>query len=154
MADPESTDHDQLGRLRRRRRRKPPHEESLGDLVKQLSEQSADLARKEVELAKAEMSGKAKRYGIGAGAFGGAGLFGLFAFAAITAAAILLLATAIDAWLAAVIIGAVYASIAGILALLGKKQVEEAGPPVPEQAIDSTKSDVNETQQRIQEARR
>ena len=138
---------------RRRRRRRSVSDESLGALVKQLSEQSSELARKEVELAKAEMTVKAKKFGTGAGALGGAGLFGLFAFGAITAAAILALATAVDAWLAAVIVAAVYGAIAGILALTGKKQVEDAGPPVPEQAIESTKTDVQETQQRVKEAR-
>ena len=141
------------GGRRRRRRRRAASDESLGALVKQLSEQSTELARKEVELAKAEMAVKAKRFGMGAGAFGGAGLFGLFAFGAITAAAILALATAVDGWLAALIVAAVYGAIAGILALTGKKKVEDAGPPVPERAIDSAKADVRETQQRVKEAR-
>ena len=126
---------------------------SVAELVKQLSEQSSELARKEVELAKAEMTVKAKRFGMGAGAFGAAGFLGVFAFAALTAGLILLLATAMDAWLAAAIVAAVYAAIAGILALVGKKQVDEATPPVPEQAIESTKADVEEAKERVQEAR-
>ena len=127
---------------------------SVAELVKQLSAQSSELARKEVELAKAEMTVKAKRFGMGAGAFGAAGFLGLFAFGALTAGLILLLATAMDAWVAALIVAAVYAVVAGILALVGKKQVDEAGPPVPEQAIESTKADVQEAQERVQEARR
>ena len=127
---------------------------SVAELVKQLSEQSSELARKEVELAKAEMTVKAKRFGMGAGAFGAAGFLGMFAFAALTAGLILLLATAMDAWIAAVIVAVAYAAVAGILALVGKKQVDEATPPVPEQAIESTKADVQEAQERVQEARR
>ncbi len=127
---------------------------SVAELVKQLSEQSSELARKEVELAKAEMTVKAKRFGVGAGAFGAAGLLGMFAFGALTAGLILLLATAVDAWVAAVIVAAVYAAVAGILALVGKRQVDEATPPVPEQAIESTKADVEEAKERVQEARR
>ncbi len=156
MADPDTNLNPGNGSFsgqRWRRRRRSASDESLGALVKQLSEQSSELARKEVELAKAEMTVKAKKFGTGAGAFGGAGLFGLFAFAAVTAAAILALATAVDSWLAALIVAAVYGAIAGILALTGKKQVEEAGPPVPERAIDSAKTDVQETQQRVKEAR-
>lgn len=153
MAATTKRENESFGTRRRRRRRRSVSEESLGTLVKQLSEQSSELAHKEVELAKAEMAMKAKKLGTGAGAFGGAGLFGLLALGAITAAAILALATAVDSWLAAVIVAAVYGAIAGILALAGKKRVEEAGPPVPERAIESAKTDVQETQQRLKEAR-
>jgi hypothetical protein len=130
-----------------------PDDRSLGELVKQLSEQSSELARKEVELAKAEMTMKAKRLGLGAGAFGSAGLLGLFAFGAFTAALILLVATGLEAWLAALVVAAGYAAIAGGLALIGKKQVEEGTPPLPEQAMESTKADIEETQQRVRVAR-
>ena len=71
----------------------------------------------------------------------------------ITAAAILALAIVLDAWLAALIVGVVYGAIAGVLALTGKQKVEEATPPVPEQAIESTKADVQHTTQRAKEAR-
>ncbi len=126
---------------------------SLSDLMKQLSEQSATLARKEVELAKAEMSVKGKRIGIGAGAFGGAGLVGLFALAALTAAAILGLATAVSPWLAALIVAGAYAAVAGVLALVGKKRIDAGTPPVPEKAIDSTKQDIEEAKQSATEGR-
>jgi hypothetical protein len=128
-------------------------ERSLGELVKQLSEQSSALARKEVELAKAEMTLKAKRLGLGAGAFGGAGLVGVFAFGAFTAALILLVATGLEDWVAALVVAGTYAAIAGGLALIGKKQVDEGTPPLPEQAIESTKADVEETQHRVKAAR-
>jgi hypothetical protein len=134
--------------------RPPTEQQSIGELVKQLSEQTSALARKEVELAKVEMTLKAKRLGMGAGAFGGAGFVGFFAFAALTAALVLLLATAMKAWIAAVIVAAGYAAVAGVLALTGKKKVEEGTPPVPEQAIESTKTDVEEAKHRVEVARR
>src|SRR6476659_11474443 len=87
-------------------------DQPVGDLVKQLSEQTSTLVRKEVELAKAELAVKGKRAGIGAGMFGGAGLFGLFALGALTAGLILLLATAMTAWLAALIVAVVYGAVA------------------------------------------
>jgi hypothetical protein len=127
---------------------------SIGELVKQLTEQTSELARREVELAKAEMNLKAKRIGIGAGAFGGAGLLGLFAFGALTAALILLLATAMEGWVGALIVAAAYAAIAGGLALVGRQKVEQATPPVPEQTIESTKADIDETKRRAEVARR
>jgi hypothetical protein len=128
-------------------------ERSLTELTKQLSDQTTALARKEVELAKAEMSLKAKRLGIGAGAFGAAGLVGVLALGAVTAAAILALAEAVDPWLAALIVGLVYAAVAGILALMGRSRVQAGTPPVPERAIESSKEDVEAAKRSAKEAR-
>ena len=128
-------------------------ERSLAELTKQLSDQVTTLARKEVELAKAEMQIKAKRLGAGAGAFGGAAVIGLFALGALTATLILALATAMDAWLAALIVTVLYAAIAGVAALLGKRKVDEGTPPVPERAIDTTKEDVEYVKRSAKEAR-
>jgi MFS family permease len=129
-------------------------EASVAELVKQLSEQTSRLARQEVELAKAELSVKGKRAGQGAGMFGGAGLFGLYALGALTAAAILALATAVAGWLAALIVAVVYGAIAGVLALTGKNKVTAATPPVPEQATESVKEDVRWAKSRAQAARK
>ena len=128
-------------------------EASLAELIKQLSEQSSRLARQEVELAKAELAVKGKRAGIGAGMFGGAGAFGFYGLGALTAATILALATAVAAWLAALIVAAVFAAIAGVLALQGKTKVQQATPPVPEEATESVKEDVQWAKTRAQQAR-
>ncbi|HEY1595532.1 MAG TPA: phage holin family protein [Thermoleophilaceae bacterium] len=128
-------------------------EQSVGDLMKQLSEQTTLLVRREVQLAKAELAEKGKQAGIGAGMFGGAGLLGLFALGVLTAAAILGLATALAAWLAALIVAVVYAATAGVLALRGKSRVQSATPPVPERALDSTKEDVAWVKTRAKSAR-
>jgi lipopolysaccharide export LptBFGC system permease protein LptF len=128
-------------------------EESMAELVKQLSEQTSRLARQEVELAKAELAIKGKRAGIGAGMFGGAGAVGFYALGALIAAAILALATAVTAWLAALIVTAVLGAIAGVLALQGRKKVQSATPPVPEQATESVKEDVQWAKTRAQAPR-
>ena len=125
----------------------------VGELVQQLSEQTATLVRKELELAKVELTVKGKRAGVGAGMFGGAGLVGLFAFGALTATLILLLATAMAPWIAALIVAGVYGAVAGVLALQGKRKVQAGTPPVPEQAIDSTKEDVAWVKTRVKTAR-
>jgi nitrate/nitrite transporter NarK len=130
-----------------------PSEASLAALIKQLSEQSSRLARQEVELAKAEMAYKGKRAGIGAGMFGGAGVFGFYGLGALIAAAILVLATAITAWLAALIVAVVLAAIAGVLALQAKSKVQQATPPVPEEATESVKEDVQWAKTKAQQAR-
>jgi len=128
-------------------------EQSLAELTKRLSDQASTLAQKEVELAKAELAIKGKRLGVGAGAFGAAGLLGLYALGALIAAAILALAIVLDAWLAALIMAAGLGAAAGALALTGKRKVEEGAPPVPEQAMESTKADVEHTKRRVKEER-
>ncbi len=126
---------------------------SLAELVQQLSEQTSRLAHQEVELAKAELAAKGKRAGIGAGMFGGAGVLGFYALGALVATAILALATAVTAWVAALIVAAVLGVIAGVLALQGRKEVKEATPPLPEQATESVKEDVEVVKTRAQEGR-
>jgi uncharacterized membrane protein YqjE len=123
-------------------------DESIGDLVKQLSEQTSTLVRQEMRLAQAELQEKGKRAGIGAGMFGASGLVAFFGAATLIAAAVLALATAVDAWLAALIVAVVLLAVAGVAALLGKKQVEQATPPVPEQAMDSTRRGVETVKER------
>src|SRR5437660_12460117 len=86
------------------------------ELLRELSDQTATLVRQELDLAKAEVTTKGKRAGLGAGMFGGASVFGLYALGALTACAILALAMAMDGWLAALIVAAVYGAIAGVLA--------------------------------------
>ena len=114
----------------------------IGDLLKELSTQTSTLVRQELELAKAEMTEKGKQAGLGVGMFGGAGIVGFLALGALTACIIAALATAVDLWLAALIVSVAYAAIAGVLALLGRNKAREAVPPAPEQAIESTKEDV------------
>jgi MFS family permease len=129
-------------------------EAQLAELVKQISEQTSRLARQEVELAKAELAIKGKRAGVGAGMFGGAGVCGLYAVGALCAAAILGLATAVAAWLAALIVAVILGAVAGVLALQGRTKVQQATPPVPEQAAESVKEDVQLAKTRAQEGRR
>ena len=125
----------------------------VGELVKELSEHTSRLVRAEVDLAKTELAQKGKQAGIGAGMFGGAGLFAVFGFGALTTAIIALLATTMDTWVAAVIVAVVYFAIAGIAALLGRSRVKRATPLAPQQAIDTTKADVAVTKARVKEAR-
>ena len=128
-------------------------ERPTAELLKEFSDQATTLLRKEIALAKVEVAEKGKQAAVGAGMFGGSGLFGFYAFGALTACAILALATAVESWLAALIVGVVYAAIAGVLALRGKAQVKRAAPPVPEQAVDSTKEDLEWVKARAKSAR-
>jgi uncharacterized membrane protein YqjE len=113
-----------------------------GELLKELSDHTTTLVKQEMDLAKAELQEKGKQAGLGAGMFGGAGLFGVAAFAALTACLIAVLDQAMELWLAALIVAAAYAAIAAVLAVTGKRKVKKAGPPIPEQAKDSVKEDM------------
>jgi uncharacterized membrane protein YqjE len=128
-------------------------EPSVAELVKQLSEQSSALARKEVELAKLEVTEKAKRTGIGAGMFGGAGLLGVAALGALTACFILALNLVVAGWAAALIVAGIYALIASGLAITGKSNLQKGTPPAPQQAVESTKEDVAWVKDRAKSAR-
>jgi len=121
---------------------------AVGELVQDLSQQTAALVRKELQLAQIELTEKGKRAGIGAGLFGTAGVIALYAVGVFIAAAVMGLATVVEPWIAAVIVGVVMLAAAGIASLVGKKQVEQAVPPAPEQAIQSTKRDVDEVKGR------
>lgn len=118
----------------------PP--DSTGDLVARLSQDVSRLVRDELQLAQAEVSGKAKRAGIGAAMFGVAGVLSMYGLGALIATAILALALVVDAWLAALIVGAVLLVVAGVAALLGTRRVSEATPPVPTLAVENVKRDV------------
>ncbi|MDX6556748.1 MAG: hypothetical protein QOD86_2943 [Miltoncostaeaceae bacterium] len=115
---------------------------SLGELAHELGNEAATLVRQEVELAKAELAQKASHAAKGAGMFGAAAAAGMAALGAFVAFVILALAVALPAWAAALIATGAFGAVAGGLALLGKKQVQEAVPPVPEQAIASVKEDI------------
>jgi uncharacterized membrane protein YqjE len=127
-------------------------ERPVAELLRELSEQTTTLVRQELMLARAELTAKGKRAGVGLGMFGGTGLFGLMALAALTACLILALDEAMAGWLAALIVAVVYAAVAGVLAIAGKKEVERATPPVPEQAVESVRQDVEWTKQRARSA--
>src|SRR5215203_3578627 len=117
-------------------------DKSLGELVQDLSRQTSTLIRQEMRLAQAELAEKGKHAGRGAGMFGGAGLVALYGVGALIAAAVLGLATVLEPWIAAAATGAGLLLIAGMLALTGKKELDEAGPPKPEQTLDSVQRDI------------
>jgi uncharacterized membrane protein YqjE len=129
-------------------------QQGVGELLKQLSQETSTLVRQELELAKAEMAEKGKEAGVGVGMFGGAGIFGLLALGALTACFIAALATALPTWAAALIVTVAYAAIAGVLALTGKGRFNRATPPVPEQTQENVKEDVRWVKTRARSSKR
>ena len=114
----------------------------IADLMKQLAQETSTLVHQELELAKAEMTQKGRRAGLGIGQLSAAGLIALYAVGALTACFIALLATAMRVWIAALIVAVVYGLIAGVLAMVGRQRLRQANPPKPEQTIESVKEDV------------
>jgi Flp pilus assembly protein TadB len=117
-------------------------ERPLGELLRQLSEETTRLVHQELELAKAELAQKGKQAGAGAGLFGGAGALGLAALGALTACFILALNAVLPAWLAALVVAVAYGIVAFVLAKQGQAKIKQAVPPLPEQAIETVKEDV------------
>jgi uncharacterized membrane protein YqjE len=115
-------------------------EESIGDLLKRLSQDTSTLVKQEMALARAELTEQGKRAGKGAGMLGGAGVAGLLTLGALTATVIGVLDTAMAFWLAALIVTVVWAAIAGVLALQGRNEIKEATPPAP-QTVETVKED-------------
>ncbi|EMD24269.1 phage holin family protein [Amycolatopsis azurea] len=130
-------------------RRKPTAEKSVGELVSDLGDEVKRLVRDEMRLAVFELQGKGKRMGLGAGLFGAAGIFALFGLATLIAAVVLALALVMPAWLAAVVTGAALLVIGGLSAMVGKKEVTSATPPLPEEAIEGVREDVDTVKQGV-----
>jgi uncharacterized membrane protein YqjE len=122
---------------------------SAGELVSQISAQVSRLVRDELRLAQVELSQKGKKAGAGAALFAGAGLLGWLGAGAVAAAAILGLANGVAAWLAALIVGVALLVIGGIAALLGKREVTQATPPVPQEAAQGIRSDIETVKGRV-----
>ena len=117
-------------------------ERSLPELLKQLSADTTRLVHQELELAKAELAQKGRQAGAGAGLFGAAGAIGLLGAAALTTCFILALDAVMPAWLAALLVAVVYGVIALVVVKQGQAKLKAAGPPVPEQTIETVKEDV------------
>jgi uncharacterized membrane protein YqjE len=120
----------------------PAEEASLAELVRRLGDQLSTLIRDELRLAQAELQQKGKQAGIGAGIFGGAGMLAFYGVGLLITAATLALALALEPWLAALIVGVALLAVAAILGMVGKQKVQEAIPPVPQEAVQNVKDDI------------
>jgi putative copper export protein len=98
----------------------PRMDRSLGELVSDLSQQTGDLIRQEMRLAKAELSDKVADAGREALKIGVAAAFGLAAVIAIAATLTLLLVNAgLEPWASTLIAAAAMGGIAFVLAQSG-----------------------------------
>jgi hypothetical protein len=123
-------------------------DEHVRDLVSQLGDQLSRLVRDEIQLAKLEMADKTRRLGVGAGLTGAAGLFAFWGGTALVAAGVAGLALVLPAWAAALVGGVALLVFAGLCALVGRRQMRRAGPPVPREAIKSIEQDLRVVRER------
>ncbi|MFK3984170.1 phage holin family protein [Micromonospora sp. NPDC050397] len=122
---------------------RPVAEQSIAELVQRATEQVSRLVRDELALARAELTQKGKHAGIGVGLFGGGGALAFYGLGALVVTAILALDVVLPAWAAALVIAGALFLMAGLLALVGKRQVTRAVPPVPTAAVRSVRADVD-----------
>jgi hypothetical protein len=115
---------------------------SIGQLASRLSEHVSRLVRDELALAQIEAKQKAKKLGIGAGMLGAGAVFALLGAGAGVACAILAIHLVLSGWLSALLVAIGLFMLAGLVALIGGTGVKGGTPPVPTEAIESTKADV------------
>jgi uncharacterized membrane protein YqjE len=128
-------------------------EKTTVELMKDLSTQLTSLVHEEMELATAEISEKGERLALGAGLFGMVGAVLLLAAGALVAAAIAALSQIWSVWLAALVVGTALAGVAGVMAVVGRSNIRRGSPPIPQEAISSTKEDVQWLKAQTQSAK-
>ncbi|MFG3555320.1 phage holin family protein [Micromonospora sp. NPDC047557] len=113
----------------------------VAELVQRATDQITRLVRDELTMARAEMTAKGKRAGVGAGLLGGGAMLGIFAGATAVTTLVLTLAAIMPDAVAALIVTVVLALAAAIAAQRGKKQVSTAMPITPTATRDSVRAD-------------
>lgn len=116
---------------------------ATGELVARLSQDVTQLVKDELRLAQLEVTGKARKAGVGVGMVGAAGLLALYGLGVLLASAVLALALVLDAWLAALLVGVALLLAAGVVAMVGRSRVTDAAPPTPDRAVTNVKRDVD-----------
>jgi hypothetical protein len=100
-------------------------QQSLGELFKALASDTGVLVRKEVELAKTEVAGKAKVVAKDGAMIAGGGVIAYYASFLLLAALVLALGTVMPLWASALLVGVVLAAVAGVLAFIGVKKLKK-----------------------------
>jgi uncharacterized membrane protein YqjE len=113
----------------------------IGELVKDLANQTSTLVRQEIRLAQAEVTERGKTAGRGAGMLAGAAVAALLGLGALTAVIVIALDGALALWLAALIVTVLWFVIAAVLAQAGKKALQGSTPPAP-QTVETVKEDI------------
>jgi hypothetical protein len=100
---------------------------SVGELLAKLSQETAELVRREVRLAETEITQKAYRAGKNAGFVAAGGAVAYAGLLAIVAGMIMLLGRSRRPWLSAFLIGLSVAGAGSLLALKGLEALRQEG---------------------------
>lgn len=111
-------------------------ERPLTTLFSELTQETMSLFRKEIQLARSEITDKARQAGRGAVEIAAGAILLLVALGALTAAAILGLSHVVQPWLAALIIGAALAVVGGIVVAGGLSNMR-GGNLAPRRTMDT-----------------
>jgi hypothetical protein len=125
---------------------------SVGELLSEVTTDLSTLMRKEMDLAKAEIKEEVAKTGKAAGMFGGAGFAGYMVALFASIAAWWGLANVMDEAWAALIVAGVWAIVAAVLFVTGRKTMREVHPK-PERTV-STLKDVPDALKGRKEAQR
>ncbi|GAA1630993.1 hypothetical protein GCM10009744_18930 [Kribbella alba] len=115
-------------------------DESLGEIVSHLTTDLGTLTRQELALAKAELRAEAKKAGKGAGMLGGAAFAGWMVALFLSLTVMWALDEAMDLIWAALIVAVIWAIVAAVLAMVGRKELQQVSPK-PDQTVESLKED-------------
>lgn len=126
--------------------------QSLGTLVRALTEDLSTLVRSEVALAKLELKQAFTAMGIAGAMFGAAVFFAIFGFAFLLVTAVLALSNVMQPWAAALIVGGFLIILAVVLALTGKKKIRSVAF-APTATIASVKTDIDTIKSEIARAK-
>jgi uncharacterized membrane protein YqjE len=125
----------------------------IGELVKDLANQTSALVRQEIRLAQAEVTERGRTAGKGAGMLAGAAAATLLGLGALTAVIVIALDGALALWLAALVVSVLWLAIAAWLAVSGKKALQASTPPAP-QTVETVKEDIQWAKTRTGSAKR
>jgi hypothetical protein len=114
---------------------------SLPELISRLTNQSSNLFRQELQLAKTELRQEIRKAGKAGGMFGAAAITGFLAVLLLSFALAWGLGDLMEPWLGFLIVGVIWAIVAGVLAMQGKSAADDVDPSLPETS-ESIKEDV------------
>jgi hypothetical protein len=121
----------------------PPSQDTVASLARRLPDQVSRLVRAEAELARLELSERAKVVAVGAGAFGAGAVLLFVAFCAVAVAAGLGLANVMQGWLAALVVAGACVLLAGLIVLPGWRGIRDRRAPEPLDSFESLKADLH-----------
>jgi uncharacterized membrane protein YqjE len=119
---------------------RPQGEASVGELVSRVTSDLSTLLRQELELAKAEVKQEAVHAGKAAGMVGAGGVAGLLTLVFLSLTVVYALDRVLPLWLSALVVALLWGGAAGVMFLLGRKQLAHIGPP--ERTVETVEEDV------------